>query len=219
MHVVRNKTEGGGLSSRRTAPLWHLSETDLLERARARNADAFEELVGRTEVQLYRLATRIVSNESDAQEILQESYLSAWRSLPKFEGRALFGSWMHRVVLNNSLMRLRSRNRHPEVGIHGIGDAELDNAIARAIYQSPEREARPDRPDQQLQSKELLRHIGNAVNTLPDKLKEIFLLRDVREVSTEDAAALLGVSRQAAKTRLHRARKVLRQSLDGYVTC
>jgi RNA polymerase sigma-70 factor, ECF subfamily len=190
----------------------HLSEPALLKRARARKVGAFEELVGRTEVQLYRVAMRVVRNESDAQEVLQESYLSAWRSLPKFEGRSQFGSWMHRIVVNNSLMHLRTRNRHPEIGIHDIDHTELD--IARAAYDvSAVRDGQPTRPDQELQSKELLRHIEKTVNALPDKLKEIFVLREVRELSNEDAAATLGVSKPAAKTRLHRARRVLRQTL------
>jgi len=194
-------------------PLWGLlSETALLERARARNVHAFEELVGRSEVQLHRVAMRVVRNESDAQEILQESYLSAWKSLPKFEGRSQFGSWMHKVVVNNSLMHLRSRNRHLEVGIHDIDQAEFDDAITA-------RDDRSDSPDQQLQFKELLRLIENTVNALPRKLKEISLLRVMGEASTEEAATALGVSKAAVKTRFHRARRVLRQSLDGYLAC
>jgi RNA polymerase sigma-70 factor, ECF subfamily len=213
MHVVRNETEGSRLSSRSRAPLWRLlSESALLERARERNVDAFEELVGRTEAQLHGVAMRVVRNHSDAQEILQESYLSAWKNLPTFEGRSQFVTWMHRVVMNNSLMHLRSRNRHPEVGIEDVDDTELDGALAA-------REGRRERPDQQLQFKELLRHVEDTVDALPDALKEIFLLRDIREVSTEEAAAALGVSKQAAKTRLHRARRLLRQSLNGYLVC
>jgi RNA polymerase sigma-70 factor (ECF subfamily) len=219
MHFVGNKPKQGRPSSQRITPLASLSEPALLKRARARDVSAFEELVGRTEVQLYRVAMRVVHNESDAQEILQESYLCAWRSLPKFEGRSQFGSWMHRIVVNNSLMLLRTRNRHPEVAIHDIDHAELDEAIGRAAYTSTAREDRPDRPDQLFQSEELLRRIETAVNSLPEKLKEIFLLRDVWEVSTGDSAAKLGVSTPAAKTRLHRARSVLRQSLGDYVAC
>jgi RNA polymerase sigma-70 factor, ECF subfamily len=212
MHVVRNETEGSRPSSQRRAPLWRLlSEAAVLEQARARSVHAFEELVSRTEDKLYRVAMRILRNESDAREILQESYLSAWRSLPKFEGRSQFGTWMHTVVVNNSLMLLRSRNRHPEMRINDVDQSEFENALAA-------REARLDRPDQQLQFKELLRHVENTVNALPGKLKEISLLR-VMGMTTEDAAATLGVSEQAAKTRLHRARRVLRQSLDGYVIC
>jgi RNA polymerase sigma-70 factor (ECF subfamily) len=218
MHFVRNKPKDSRPSSQGITPLSRLSEPALIKRARARDVAAFEELVGRTEVHLYRIAMRCVHNESDAQEILQESYLSAWRSLPRFEGRAQFGSWMHRIVVNNSLMLLRTRHRHPEVAIHDIDHAELDEAIGRAAYTSAARDDRPDRPDQLFQSAELLRRIERAVNSLPEKLKEIFLLRDVWEVSTGESAAKLGVSTPAAKTRLHRARTVLRQSLGDYAS-
>jgi RNA polymerase sigma-70 factor (ECF subfamily) len=200
-------------SSRRRAPLWRLlTETSLLEQARGRNGDAFKELVDRTELKLFRVAMRILRNESDAREILQDSYLCAWRSLPNFEGRAQFGSWMHRVVVNNSLMHLRSRTRHPEIGIQDVDQVEFDDAISA-------RQDRSERPDHQLQFKELFHHIAVTVNALPHSLKEISLLRLLGQLSNEEAAAALGVSTQAVKTRIHRARKVLRQSLADYVAC
>jgi RNA polymerase sigma-70 factor, ECF subfamily len=219
MHVVTSKKKVERPSPRQMAQLSELSEAALLKCARSRHVGAFEELVGRTEVQSYRLAMRYVHNESDAQEILQESYLSAWRSLPAFEGRSQFSSWMHRIVVNTSLMRLRKRNRHPEVAIHKIDVAELNAAIGLAANTSLGRKDLLVRPDEQLQSSELLRRIETAVNCLPQTLKTAFLLRDICEVSTEDSAAKLGVSIPAVKTRLHRARKVLRESLGDYIAC
>jgi RNA polymerase sigma-70 factor (ECF subfamily) len=162
---------------------------------------------------------RHVRNESDAQEILQESYLAAWRSLPSFEGRSQFGSWMYRIVVNASLMRLRTRKRHPEVAIHDVDIIELDEAMEEATCPSRARGSRSGRPDQQMQSAELLRRIEIAVDSLPDKLRDVFLLRHVWEDSTGDTATKLGLSTPAAKTRLHRARIELRQSLDEYVAC
>jgi RNA polymerase sigma-70 factor, ECF subfamily len=213
MPVIRNETEDRRPLVRTMGPLLRLlSETALLEQARARNGGAFEELVTRSEVRLYRVAIRIVRNDSDAQEIMQEAYLSAWKRLPEFEGRCQFSSWMHMVVVNTSLMHLRSRKRHPEVGIDEIDRAEFDDVIAVV-------EPRPEGPEEKLQYKELLHAVDATVNALPDKLKEISLLRLMGEVSNEDAAAALGLSKQAAKTRLHRARKVLRQALIEYVAC
>jgi RNA polymerase sigma-70 factor (ECF subfamily) len=202
-----------------SAPLSRLSESALLTRARRRDVGAFEELVGRTEVRSYRLAMRHVHNESDAQEILQESYLAAWRNLPTFEGRSQFSSWMYRIVANASLMRLRRRRRHPEIAIQEVSLTELDQAMEEATYPSPSRDYRCERPDQQIQSAELLQRIRVAVESLPEKLRDVFLLRHVLEVSTGDAAARLGVSPPAAKTRLHRARTELRQSLGEYIGC
>jgi RNA polymerase sigma-70 factor, ECF subfamily len=217
MPIIDSTKTDGGPSPGRATMVAHLTEGALLKRARNRDVAAFEELVARTEVQLYRVAMRYVHNESDAQEVLQDSYLSAWGSLAAFEGRAQFGSWMHKIVVNASLMRLRSRNRHPEVAINDIGLAELHQAIGQASPAATGWENWPDRPDEQLQSAELLHRIEIAVDSLPQDLKAIFVLRAVREVSTGDSATTLGVSVAAAKTRLHRARRVLRQSLCEYV--
>jgi RNA polymerase sigma-70 factor (ECF subfamily) len=217
MHVVTDKDRGGGQSRRRPALLGGLSEAALLKRARSKDVGAFEELVGRTEDRLYRVAMRYVCNESDAQEILQNAYLSAWRSLPTFERRSQFASWMHRITVNAALMVLRVRDRHPEVAINDVEPMELNDAIGQVAQEQSAHESWSLRPDEEFQSAELRRRIEIAVDSLPTNLRSIFLLRDVWEVSTEDSAARLGVSIPAAKTRLHRARRVLRESLGHYV--
>jgi RNA polymerase sigma-70 factor (ECF subfamily) len=187
----------------------------LVERARAQDEAAFEELVGRYENKLYRLAMRFVRNETDAQEILQDAFLSAWRNLPSFEGRAQFGSWMYRVTVNAALMLLRSRNRHPEVTVDDVEPTVLNDAVA----ESGQMRANSDwsqRPDEQLQSEEMRKHIQRSVDALPDGLRTVFLLRDVEELSTEDTAEMLGLSVPAVKTRLHRARLALREAIGRY---
>ena len=184
--------------------------------ARARNKDvaAFEELLGRYEDKLYRLAMRFVRNENDAQEILQDVFLSAWRNLPGFEGRAQFGSWMYRVPVNAALMFLRARNRHPEVMLDDIEHAALNKAAEQSVHGSSEDWSQ--RPDEQLQSEELRRHIQEAVDALPDGLRTVFLVRDVEGMSTEETADMLGLSLPAVKTRLHRARLALREAIGHY---
>jgi RNA polymerase sigma-70 factor (ECF subfamily) len=219
MHVATRRNPIGTLSPLEKAPLASLSESALLKRARRRDVGAFEELLGRTEAQAYRIAMRYLRNESDAQEILQESYLAAWRSLPRFEGRSQFGSWIYRIVVNASLMRLRTSKRHPEVAIHEVNVTELGDAMEDATCLSRARDYRSHSPDQQLQSAELFRRIEVAVESLPEKLREVFVLRHVWEVSTGDTATKLGLSASAAKTRLYRARTELRQSLGDYVAC
>ena len=123
------------------------------------------------------------------------------------------------LPVNTALMRLRTRNRHPEVAIQDLDLSEVNEAIGQARQTALWRENPPDRPDEQLQSAELLRQIETAVNHLPHNLRAIFLLRAVGEVSTQDSAARLGVSIPTAKTRLNRARRVLRASLGDYVAC
>jgi RNA polymerase sigma-70 factor (ECF subfamily) len=192
-----------------------LPDEVLVARARGKDEAAFEELVGRYEDKLYRLAMRFVRNETDAQEILQDAFLSAWRNLPTFEGRAQFGSWMYRVTVNAALMLLRSRNRHPEVAVDDVEPASLH----QAVIDSGQMRSNADwsrRPDDQLQSDELRRHIATSVDALPEGLRTVFLLRDVDDLSTEDTAELLGLSIPAVKTRLHRARLVLREAIGRY---
>jgi RNA polymerase sigma-70 factor (ECF subfamily) len=193
-----------------------LSDEILVERARTKDEAAFEELVNRYEDKLYRLAMRFVRNETDAQEILQDAFLSAWRNLPTFEGRAQFGSWMYRVTVNAALMLLRSRNRHPEVGVDDVEPTALNDAVVENGQMMRSNADWSQRPDDQLQSDELRRYIQAAVDTLPEGLRTVFLLRDVEELSTEDTAELLALSVPAVKTRLHRARLALREAIGRY---
>jgi RNA polymerase sigma-70 factor, ECF subfamily len=193
-----------------------LTDEVLVARARGKDEGAFEELVTRYEDKLYRLAMRFVRNETDAQEILQDAFLSAWRNLPTFEGRAQFGSWMYRVTVNAALMLLRSRNRHPEVAVDDVEPTVLNNAVAESGQLMRANADWAQRPDDQLQSDELRKHIQTSVDALPDGLRTVFLLRDVEELSTEDTADLLGLSVPAVKTRLHRARLALREAIGRY---
>jgi len=192
------------------------SDEDLVARARGKDEAAFEELVTRYEDKLYRLAMRFVRNEIDAQEILQEAFLSAWRHLPSFEGRAQFGSWMYRVTVNAALMLLRSRSRHPEVAVDDVEPVALNEAVADSGQMVRSIGDWSHRPDEQLQSEELRRHIQSSVDALPEGLRTVFLLRDVEEMSTEDTAEMLGLSVPAVKTRLHRARLALREAIGRY---
>jgi len=188
----------------------------LVARARARDEAAFEELVARYEDKLYRLAMRFARNETDAQEILQDAFLSAWRNLPSFEGRAQFGSWMYRVTVNAALMLLRSRSRHPEVAVDEIEPTASNQAVAEGGQMMRANSDWTQQPDEQLQSEELRKHIQISVDALPDGLRTVFLLRDVEEISTEDTAEILGLSVPAVKTRLHRARLALREAIGRY---
>ena len=202
--------------ARPQGPLADASDEVLVERARGKDEAAFEELVGRYEDKLYRLAMRFVRNETDAQEILQDAFLSAWRNLPAFEGRAQFGSWMYRVTVNAALMLLRNRNHHPEVTVDDIEPTALNDAVAESGQTLRGSADWSQRADEQLQSLEMRRHIQASVDALPEGLRTVFLLRDVEELSTEDTAGLLGLSVPAVKTRLHRARLALRVAIGQY---
>jgi RNA polymerase sigma-70 factor (ECF subfamily) len=210
--------------------LLQLADDDLAARARNKDIAAFEVLVERHEEKVYRLARRFVHTAEDAQEVLQETFLSAWRNLDQFEGNAQFGSWLYRIAANAALMLLRSQRRRPSVNFEDLPPAVLErvlvadpNEAAGQGYSEVEAggglSAGSDwwkRPDEQLQSAELRRHIQAAVDALPEPQRAVFLIRDVDGLSTEEAAAFLGLSVPTIKTRLHRARLTLRGAIGRY---
>jgi len=151
------------------------SDMALVERARNKDFAAFEELVGRYEDKVFRLAYRFVRNESEAKEILQDTFLSIWRKLDTFKGDAQFSSWVYRVAANAALMRLRSQRRHPEVSTEDLPAGFLDQQQYGQILSPGDNWAR--RPDDELQSDELRRHIQAAADALPEIYRTVFLVR------------------------------------------
>jgi len=189
-----------------------LTDEELVARARNKDFGAFEELVDRYDDKIYRLAFRFVRNETDAKEIVQDTFLSVWRKLDTFKGDAQFGSWLYRVAANAALMRLRAQRRHPEVSTEELPLDYLDNY---GHLPTPG-ENWAKRPDDELQSDELRRRIQQAVDELPEIYRTVFLVRDVEGLSTEETAEVLQISVPTVKTRLHRARLALRDTISRY---
>ncbi|HEX3697302.1 MAG TPA: sigma-70 family RNA polymerase sigma factor [Polyangia bacterium] len=190
------------------------SDLALVERARNKDYAAFEQLLARYEDKVFRLAYRFVRNESEAKEILQDTFLAIWRKLDTFKGDSQFSSWVYRVAANAALMRLRSQRRHPEVSTEELPAGFLDQQQYGQILSPGENWAR--RPDEELQSEEVRQHIQAAVDALPEIYRTVFLVRDVEGLSTEETAELLGISVPTVKTRLHRARMALRETITAY---
>ena len=189
-----------------------VSDEELVARARAKDFGAFEQLLDRYEDKIFRLAYRFVRNETEAKEVLQDTFLSIWRKLDTFKGDAQFGSWLYRVAANTALMRLRAQRRHPEISTEELPVGYLDNYG----QVPPPGENWAKRPDDELQSDELRRHIQSAVDALPEIYRTVFLLRDVEGLSTEETGEILSISVPTVKTRLHRARIALRDTISGY---
>lgn len=189
-----------------------VSDEELVARARAKDFGAFEQLLDRYEDKIFRLAFRFVRNETEAKEVLQDTFLSIWRKLDTFKGDAQFGSWLYRVAANTALMRLRAQRRHPEISTEELPVGYLDNYG----QVPPPGENWAKRPDDELQSEELRRHIQSAVDALPEIYRTVFLLRDVEGLSTEETGEILSISVPTVKTRLHRARIALRDTISGY---
>lgn len=191
------------------------SDEALIARVRQEDYGAFEELVNRYQDKVYRLALRFVRTEAEAKEVVQDTLLTVWRKLDSFKGDALFSSWLYRVTANAALMRLRSQRRHAEVSTEDLEPSVLEHAPGYGQVDDPGSNwAR--RPDDQLQSERLKAEIQRAVDALPEIYRTVFLIRDVDGHSTEETAEILGVSVPTVKTRLHRARLALRQTIRGH---
>ena len=186
----------------------------LLQRAQEGDTAAFEALVEREQDKVYGLALRMTRSEADAAEIAQDTFLSAYQHLKDFRGQAAFGSWVHRIAANNALMRLRHRRvveklEKSEEALDAPGFTRM--GILRRPPQQWERPA-----DEQALDAELGEAIERATDRLPEGYREVFLLKDVEGLSYEQIAEITGDSVAAIKSRLHRARLSLRETIDQF---
>lgn len=184
-------------------------EHGLLARLRAGEDDAFDELVRSAGGRMLAVARRMLGREEDAQDAVQEAFLSAFKSLDRFDERSLLTTWLHRITVNVCLMRLRARGRRPERSLE-----ELMPAFRADGHQSnPAGNWKPD-PSAGIQRAELRALVRARIEELPEPFREIIVLRDIAQLDTEQTAELLGISVPGVKTRLHRARQALKTLLD-----
>jgi len=182
--------------------------------AAAGDGAAFTELVTRHQDRVYAVAVHLLRDPSEAEEVVQETFLTALEKLPSFRGDAAFTTWLHRVAANAALMRLRKKKRAPE----GLSPEPVEDLLPRfdaqghLLVQGPAHDW-SKRADEQYADREVRTAIENAVQNLPEDYRIVFLLRDVEGLSSEVMAELLGISVAAVKSRLHRARLALRQKL------
>lgn len=183
-----------------------VQETDeqIIGRVRCGEQDAFELLVQRYRGRVLRLAVRFTHNREEAEEVSQEVFLTVYRKLEQFEGKSSFSTWLYRVAVNASLMRLRSQDQPETVP---IDEMEHD------LPSDDEDPIRP--PDSRLSSEESLGEIERAMDHLPEDFKTVLILRDIEDFSNEDVAEILEISVPAVKSRLHRARSFLRKRLEN----
>jgi RNA polymerase sigma-70 factor (ECF subfamily) len=171
----------------------------LVDAARRGDRAAFDELVRRTYVDTYTLAVRLTANEEDARDVVQESYLRAWKGIRNFRGDAQFSTWMYRITANAAATMVQKRRRRR---------AEPLDAVDEPIEASLEAQ-----PEAATESAVGMAEVARAVQELPPKLRAIVVLKDVYGLPHEAIAAELGISVAAAKVRLHRGRKKLRDAL------
>lgn len=185
------------------------AEASLLARLRAGSDEAFETLVRTTSPRLLAVARRIVGDD-DAPDTLQDAYLAAFRNLGSFQGEARLSTWLHRIVVNTALMRLRTRKRRREEAIEPLLPSFLEDG-----HQTQQPVEWRDDVEVQLSSAETQAYLRARIDQLPETYRNVLLLRDIEELSTHEAAHALGISENAVKIRLHRARQALRALIDA----
>ena len=188
-----------------------LDEADLLRRLRAGEERAFEQVVRRWGGRMLAAARRILGREEDAQDALQEAFLSAFRGLERFEGQARLGTWLQRIAINAALMKRRSASRRDERELDELlpGFTEHGHHAAAGGRWGEAASAGAEREE----SRALVRA---SIERLPETYRIALLLRDIEELDNEELAERLGVSVNAAKIRVHRARLALRALLDPH---
>ena len=179
---------------------------ELVRLARAGDTAAFEELVRATYADAFALARRLTGDDHDAGDAVQEAYLRAYRSLPRFRGESTFSTWLYRITANCSMRIVERRERRRQVALDTVVPPEREVRLA-------EQRADHDPEARSLQRSELDR-VGLALDRLPPRLRAVVVLRDVYDLPHDAIAAELGISATAAKVRLHRARRQLRDHLD-----
>jgi len=180
-----------------------------IEHLRAGDRLEFSRLVDAYSSSLYRLALKILGNEQDAEDILQDTFIKAFRHLPGFDGRSSVSTWLYRIATNEALMLLRRKRKE---------SVSLDEQV-----EGEEGEIEPLQiidwccmPEHELMNEEARQQLDKALQKLPMSLRMVFLLRDIEDISTREAAEILEISEGALKTRLSRARLRLREELTSY---
>lgn len=180
------------------------SEETMVQGLRAGEEWAFEALVRLHGGRLLAVARRFTRNEEDARDVVQSAYLSAFRALKDFEGACQLTTWLHRIVVNTALMRLRSRRRKPEESIEPLLPVFQEDG--HHVEQFSEWNAPADRLLERQQTRTAVRA---CIDRLPDRYRTVLVLRDIEELSTQEVATLLELTPTAVKVRLHRARQAL----------
>jgi RNA polymerase sigma-70 factor (ECF subfamily) len=180
-------------------------DTDLIARAASGDARAFEALMRRYNRMLFRTARAILRDDAEAEDALQEAYLQAYGSLASFRAEAKLSTWLARIVANEALMRLRKQTRRAEIvpmqsadapEVEQVMDSDMDNA-----------------PDTRAARGEMRRLLEAQIDALPEIYRTVFMLRAVEELSAEETAAVLEIPAATVRTRLFRARSLLREAL------
>jgi RNA polymerase sigma-70 factor (ECF subfamily) len=189
-----------------------LADDELVSLVRQGNAFAFRTILKRNNQRLYRLARSLLKDESEAEDAMQETYLRAFANLSDFRGDSGISTWLTRIMLNEALGRLRRRRTMIDLdSLHTSTQGADDEASPIPSPLAPSLEPDPERAAAQ---REIRRLLEQAIEALPESFRTVFVMRAIEQMSVDETAAYLGLRKETVKTRLHRAKRLLRQALD-----
>jgi RNA polymerase sigma-70 factor (ECF subfamily) len=194
-----------------TNPTLSAVETDeiLVQRAQKGDTGAFDELVRRYTHIVYRVLYKILRHEEDTQDALQDTFVSAYRALPRFRQDARFSTWIYRIATNAALMKARARKTNLVSLDHPTEDPDAQNA-----WELPDWSATPD---EEIMTVETRRIMEEAIQALPPEQRAAFVLHDIQDLSSAETAQAMGITVSAVNSRLHRARVFLRDRIGRYL--
>jgi RNA polymerase sigma-70 factor (ECF subfamily) len=185
-----------------------LSDEVLVDLARRGGENAIRLLVKRNNRRLFRVARAVVRDDAEAEDIVQETYVSAFTKLDSFRGHSRFSTWLTRIALNEALGRARKRRPSAE-----LSELDASNSDGGSVIMFPT-SLRPPGADAELARKQVHDLLEKAVDDLPDPFRLVFILRDIEEMSIEETAIQLSLKPETVKTRLHRARRLMRLAVE-----
>lgn len=194
--------------STRAKELDALSDVELVLLARQRDDNAFRAIMQRNNRRLYRVARSVIHDDGEAEDVVQEAYVKAFGSLDQFRGDASLATWLTRIALNEALGRLR--RRRPTIELASF-EAESSGKSQIIPFPLMSADADPERAAAQRQIRQL---IEGAIDGLPEIFRVVFVMREIEDMSVEETAGVLSLRQATVKTRLHRARRLLRRALD-----
>ncbi|HEY0522142.1 MAG TPA: RNA polymerase sigma factor [Stellaceae bacterium] len=191
--------------------LGSLTDAELAEQLRRGHAAAFRIVVQRNNRRLYRTARSILRDDGEAEDAVQESYLRAFSSLDGFRGGSSLSTWLTRIVVNEALGRVR--RRRPMLDLDEAAEAQGTD-MSRVIPFPPSRTAASQDPEHEAATAEIRRVLETAIDELPEGFRTVFVLREIEQMHTSETAACLGIPPDTVRTRLHRAKAMLREALE-----
>jgi len=194
-----------------------LSDEEIVARVLAGDVDLFEVLMRRHNQRVFRAARAIVRDDAEAEDVMQEAYVRAYAQLGQFEGRAQWSTWVTRIAVNEALGRIRRGGRFVHTDLDREQEAKVDRSDEAWRNANGAAAPFPVGPEDQAAARELGGFLERAMDSLPDIYRTVFVLREVEEMSTAEAASALDISEELVKVRLHRARAALRQHMDQRV--